>query len=226
MRYFTRNTLDFLEDLKKNNNREWFNDNKSRYEAEVRTPALEFIEAIAPQLPAVSPYFHAIAKKTGGSLMRPYRDTRFSKDKTPYKTNIGIQFRHETGKDVHAPAYYLHIETSNIFVGAGMWHPESTALSKIRDLIVNDENAWLNIRRDKSFNNAYDFAGDCLQRPPRGFDKNHALIEDIKRKDFIGISPMSTEDIIGKNIINKVLKRYESASPLMIFLCRAQEVRF
>ncbi|PIP02194.1 MAG: TIGR02453 family protein, partial [Zetaproteobacteria bacterium CG23_combo_of_CG06-09_8_20_14_all_54_7] len=101
--HFTPATMAYLETLAANNNRDWFQEHKHRYEQDVREPALAFIEAVGARLPAIAPHFTADARKMGGSLMRVYRDSRFSKDKTPYKTNIGIQFRHEAGKDVHAP---------------------------------------------------------------------------------------------------------------------------
>ena len=107
---FPPGTLRFLRELERNNDREWFAVNKPRYEALVREPALDFIATMGPKLLSISDHFVALPKKTGGSLMRVYRDTRFGKDKTPYKTNIGIQFRHEVAKDIHAPGYYLHID--------------------------------------------------------------------------------------------------------------------
>ena len=117
---FSKKTIKFLRELKKNNNREWFEKNKDRYEEEVRSPALGYIEAMGQPLYKISPHFIASAKKSGGSMMRPYRDIRFSSDKTPYKTNVGIQFRHAAGKDVHAPGFYLHIEPGEFFLAAGM----------------------------------------------------------------------------------------------------------
>ncbi|MCH7945702.1 MAG: TIGR02453 family protein, partial [Armatimonadetes bacterium] len=108
--------LKFLSDLKKNNNRQWFQKNKDRYESDVREPLLKFIEAFEPRLHKISPHFIADARKTGGSLFRIYRDTRFSHDKRPYKTHAGVQFRHERAKDVHAPGFYLHIEPKQVFV--------------------------------------------------------------------------------------------------------------
>ncbi|MGI9257968.1 MAG: DUF2461 domain-containing protein, partial [Gammaproteobacteria bacterium] len=125
---FPAQTAKFLTELANNNARDWFNVNKQRYEDHVLEPALTFINAMEPRIEKISPHFLAVAKRTGGSLMRVYRDTRFSKDKTPYKTNIGIQFRHELGKDVHAPGFYLHIQPKNCFLGAGIWRPDSDAL--------------------------------------------------------------------------------------------------
>jgi uncharacterized protein (TIGR02453 family) len=105
---FPKIAIPFLKKIKKNNNREWFNKNKQLYEDSIRSPSLQFIEAMRePLRMELSPHFVAVVKKIGGSLMRVYRDTRFAKDKTPYKTNVGIQFRHELGKDVHAPGLYL-----------------------------------------------------------------------------------------------------------------------
>ena len=129
--YFTSDSINFLKKLAKNNDRDWFQDNKADYEDLIRSPALQFIDDMANQLAMLSPHFLAIPKKVGGSLMRVYRDTRFSKDKSPYKTNIGIQFRHEQGKDVHAPGFYFHVEPGDCFVGVGLWRPESKALNKI-----------------------------------------------------------------------------------------------
>ena len=123
---FGKPALQFLAELEANNNREWFAQNKPRYEELVREPALDFIVAMGSELQKLSPHLEAIPKRVGGSLMRVYRDTRFGKDKTPYKTNIGIQFRHRMGKDVHCPGFYLHISNDEIFLGAGMWRPANT----------------------------------------------------------------------------------------------------
>ncbi len=113
--------ITFLKQLKKNNNREWFQKNKDSYEHDVRGPLLKFIEVFGPRLKKISPHFVADPRKTGGSLFRIYRDTRFSRDKRPYKTHAGVQFRHERASEVHAPGFYLHIEPEQAFVGVGIW---------------------------------------------------------------------------------------------------------
>jgi uncharacterized protein (TIGR02453 family) len=112
-------TLSFLEELGGNNNREWFKANKSRYDEQVLDVALRFIHSMQDPLHEIAPHFIAQATRMGGSLMRVYRDTRFSKDKLPYKTNIGIQFRHEQARNVHSPGYYVHIDTQQVFIGVG-----------------------------------------------------------------------------------------------------------
>lgn len=114
-RYFTSNSLSFLRKLASNNNRDWFKENKTTYEETVRSPALQFITDMADELAMISPHFLAQPRKMRGSLMWVYRDVRFGKDKRPYKTNIGIQFRHEQGKDVHAPGFLCAHRTERLF---------------------------------------------------------------------------------------------------------------
>jgi uncharacterized protein (TIGR02453 family) len=116
----TQSTFKFLDELAANNNRTWFEANKPRYESLVREPALEFISAMGPALEKFAPHSRADPRKVGGSLMRVFRDTRFSRDKTPYKTNIGIQFRHELGKDVHAPGFYVHLAADESLFRGGL----------------------------------------------------------------------------------------------------------
>src|SRR4029078_4024466 len=126
----------FLEDLRANNDRDWFAANKHRYEEHVLEPALDFVAAFAPYLETISPRFLADARPSGGSLFRIYRDTRFSKDKSPYKTNVGIHFRHERAKDAHAPGFYLHLGPDEVFAGGGVWHPDTQAATRVREASV------------------------------------------------------------------------------------------
>ena len=162
--FFTQQTFSFLKELAENNSRDWFSENKGRYEQEVREPALAFIRTMQSELDRYAPHFIAVDKKVGGSLMRIYRDVRFSKNKQPYKTNIGIQFRHELGKDVHAPGFYLHIEAHEVFVGAGIWHPDGDTLKKIRTYIDAHPTRWEDGRDDAGFAKAFSLAGDSLKR--------------------------------------------------------------
>ncbi|MCU7846301.1 MAG: DUF2461 domain-containing protein [Candidatus Thiodiazotropha sp. (ex Monitilora ramsayi)] len=223
---FPPQSLTFLSDLSSNNRRDWFLDNKDRYEDHVRLPALAFIEEMSPKLASISDQFNAIAKKTGGSLMRVYRDTRFSKDKTPYKTNIGIQFRHILGKDVHAPGFYVHIEPGECFIGAGIWHPESKTLAKIRDFITDNPSAWEKALAHKPFHKQFQLVGDSLKRPPKGYSADHPLIEDLKRKDFIALKSFDCNKIESARFTDFVSKSFIDTTPLMRYLCTAVEVNF
>ncbi len=223
---FDPKTLKFLDELKKNNNREWFAEHKPRYEALVLEPALDFIATMGPHLYKISDYFEAIPKRQGGSLMRVYRDTRFSKDKTPYKTNIGIQFRHEVGKDVHAPGFYMHIEPDNCFVGVGLWRPESKALAGIRTRIDMKPEAWKKAIGGRTFKANYELAGESLKRPPKGYSPEHPLLEDLKRKDFIAVTNFSKAEITSPKFVTSVAQRFRQAGPFMQFLCDAVEVPY
>lgn len=223
---FTPATITFLNELSSNNNREWFNANKSRYEEEVLDVALRFIQSMQDPLAEIAPHFVAQATRVSGSLMRVYRDTRFSKDKIPYKTNVGIQFRHERAKDVHAPGYYLHIDPQQVFAGVGMWRPEADALRRIRERIVAKPEEWKRVKSDAKFKRHFYLGGESLSRPPRGFDKDHALISDIKRKSFIAVKDMATDECISSGFQRKVETAFKAAEPFMQFLCKSVGVPF
>ena len=223
---FTPATIGFLHELSSNNNREWFNENKPRYEEQVLDVALRFIQSMQEPLEEIAPYFTAIPKRMGGSLMRVYRDTRFAKDKTPYKTNIGIQFRHEQARDVHAPGYYVHIDTEQVFVGVGMWRPESGSLFRIRQRIVDKQEEWLRATRDKTFTRHFALGGQSLSRAPRGFDKDHPLLTDIKRKDFIAIRSLPLDAATQPRFQQKVETAFRAGDAYMRFLCKAVQVPF
>ena len=224
--FFREETFAFLFELAANNDREWFHANKHRYESLVREPALAFIEAMAPELEVISSHFVASSKKVGGSLMRVYRDTRFSRDKTPYKTNIGIQFRHELGKDVHAPGFYAHISLDRCFLGAGIWHPDSEALGKIRTAINDRPQAWKKACGDTRFKEMFRPAGDSLKRAPMGYATDHPLIDDLKRKDHIAICNLNEADVLSEDFPSLAGERYAAASPHMWFLCKALNLHF
>lgn len=223
---FSNKAIEFLADLRANNEREWFQEHKADYERWVREPALDFITAFSGPLTKFAPCFVAMPKKVGGSLMRPYRDIRFSKDKTPFKTNLGVQFRHELGKDVHAPGYYFHFDPDNVFIGAGIWHPDATALGNIRNAITEKPAVWRRAINNKAFKQHFELSGSSLKRPPRGFANDHPLINDLKRKDFIAISNLSHESITSPTVVADVVAMYKAATPLMKFLCAAIQVPF
>ncbi|HZD04000.1 MAG TPA: TIGR02453 family protein, partial [Longimicrobiales bacterium] len=136
--HFSPALFRFLQDLADHNDRDWFDANRHRYEEDVREPALRFILAFGPRLKEISPHFRADPRKQGGSLFRIHRNLRFQPDAPPYKTHTGIQFRHEAGRDAHAPGFYLHLEPGGCFVGVGTWRPDSTTLKVIREAIVAD----------------------------------------------------------------------------------------
>ena len=218
--------FDFLRQLKANNERAWFEANRARYVADVREPMLDFIAAFAAPLAEISPHFVADPRANGGSLFRIYRDTRFSPDKTPYKTNAGAHFRHVAGKDAHAPGFYLHLEPDSCFAGCGIWHPDSEALASIRNAIADNPGPWQRITRAKTFRDTFTLMGQSLKRPPRGYDAAHPLIEDLKRKDFIAGTTFHEADAVQPDFLQRFAQVARTGTEFVGFLSRAVGVPF
>jgi uncharacterized protein (TIGR02453 family) len=216
----------FMRDLREHNDREWFKANKPRYEEAVQEPALAFIAAFAPRLHAISPHFVADARPVGGSLFRIYRDTRFGKDKTPYKTHTGIHFRHAQAKDVHAPGFYLHLEPGSVFVGMGIWRPDSAALGPIRDAIAEHPEAWTAVLAETTRGDRMQLEGSTLKRAPAGYDPEHPLIADLKRKDFIAIARLNEKTVTSPGFPDELAGLFQASAPLMRFVCEAAGVPF
>lgn len=223
---FSPRLFAFLRDLAANNDRNWFKANKERYEADVRDPALEFISAVGPRLDRISPHFLADARPVGGSLFRIHRDTRFSKDKSPYKTHTGIFFRHAAAKDVHAPGFYLHLEPGQVFAGAGIWRPDGPTARRIREAIDADPAGWRRATRGKRFSATWKLAGDSLKRPPQGYPADHPLVEDLMRKDFIATVGLRQADVTAAGFAESYGRTCADAAPFVRFLCRAVGVPF
>jgi uncharacterized protein (TIGR02453 family) len=220
-RHFNREFFGFLKELKKNNTREWFQANKERYRSEVQEPLLHFISDFADPLHDISSEFLADPRPSGGSMFRIYRDVRFSKNKSPYKTHAAAQFRHRAGRDAHAPGFYLHLEPGNVFVGAGSWHPGREALDSIRTGISEDPDRWRAVLADVRFSKRHTLVGESLKRPPRGFDPEHPLIDELKRKDFISIENFTQTQACSAGFIDTVADSFRTAAPLVRFLTEA-----
>jgi uncharacterized protein (TIGR02453 family) len=225
-RYFTPKLFGFLRDLAENNDREWFKAHQDAYEQYVREPALEFITDFAEPLRKISEHFVADSRTVGGSLFRIQRDTRFSTDKTPYKLNTGMQFRHRAGKDAHAPGFYMHLQPGECFVGVGLWRPESKVAYQIREAIAEDPTRWKRATQGKRFTEVFAIGGDSLKRPPRGYDDSHPLIADLKRKDFIASTSVTQKAITSDHFMEDFTDLCRRSAPFMRFLCDAVGVPF
>lgn len=213
--------FEFFRDLKENNNREWFLANKYRYENYVKDPLLKFTAAFADRLPEISPYYMAIPRINGGSLFRIYRDVRFSKDKTPYKTGAGLHYRHERAPDVHAPGFYLHLEPGEVYMGCGIWKPDTSTLTKIRTKIAEHPDQWLVAVQDPTFVENFSLEGDSLKRPPKGFDPDHPLIEDLKRKDYLGSVVLDEKTVCQPDFLDTFVELCIGAGSFMGFLTQS-----
>jgi uncharacterized protein (TIGR02453 family) len=210
----------FLKQLKRNNDREWFAKNKARYQQVVVEPAMMFIGGFAEGLAELSSHFVAEARTTRGSLFRIYRDTRFSSDKLPFKTHIGIHFSHESGTDAHAPVFYFHIEPGGCFAAAGIWHPDNRALTKIRTAIVADSERWGKAVRK------LELEGGSLVRPPKGFAPDHPFIEDLKRKDFVASVSLTDEQVCSPKLMKDFTAACRTMTPLVEFTTKALGLKF
>ncbi len=222
---FTPDLFAFLGDLSKNNDREWFNANRDRYEDSVKIPAMTFIAAMGPGLKKISPHFQAIPSGRGGSLFRIHRDTRFSRDKSPYKTNTGMHFRHESAGDAHAPGFYVHLSPGEVFFGAGLWKPDGPSTQAVREHIAANEKDWMSVRKSLK-ESGLTLKGESLKRPPRGFDASHPLIEDLKLKDFLASANLSEEVAVSPDFLDRITGLCRDSAPLMAFLCRALDLPF
>jgi uncharacterized protein (TIGR02453 family) len=217
---FRKPFFGFFAELAANNDKAWFEANRARYEADVKTPLIEFVLALAPKLAKIAPNFVADPKK---SLFRIHRDVRFSKDKSPYKTNAGLSFRHERGKDVHTPGYYIHLEPGGVFYGGGVWKPEPDTLTQIRDAIAQKTKAWEKAKADPKLRAVYDGLGDGdpLARPPRGYAPDHPAIEDIKKRTFFVFTEVPVRTAARAAFVDDVATAFGAAKPVMKFLTEA-----
>ena len=222
--HITPATFRFLKELAQNNERDWFNENKQRYIDEVRDPLLAFIAAFEPKLDKISSQFVADARPNGGSLFRIYRDTRFSKNKSPYKTYAGMTFRHHAGRELAAPGFYLHIEPGRVFSATGMWHSPTDALQQIRKSIIEHPDRWKRATRGRG--RTLDQGGDTLKRPPRGFDPEHPLIEDLKRKSYTMSENFTQKQTCAPDFLNRFAQACKKTAPLMEFLSEAVGVEW
>ena len=224
---FPKDFVRFFKELKNNNNREWFAENKLRYKQSIVVPLCDFIVAMGPRLEKISNCYVADGRANGGSMFRIYRDVRFSKDKRPYKEHAACHFRHEAGKDAHAPGFYLHIEPDEVRIGGGIWMPPNTHLDKIRQAIVEKPQQWKKITGSVTFKKYFNSVmGDGLKRPPRGFDKEHPLIEDLKRKSFFAMHKVAVKEIYTPQFIVEVERTFKALSPMLEFLTLALDLPY
>ena len=186
----------------------------------MQQPALEFVRALAPSLAKISPQFVADDRPVGGSLSRIYRDVRFSKDRSPYKTHVVISFR-QLGKDDQTPGYYLYLGPREVFAAAGIWHPDRDTLHGIRTAIVQKSGDWKKATRGKAFAARFRLSGDRLKRAPAGFGPDHPLIEDLKWKDYFALAMFDERTATREDFVPLFARTCSAATPFMRFLCQA-----
>jgi uncharacterized protein (TIGR02453 family) len=219
--YFTPELFQFFRQIKRNNRRAWFLKNRERYEDVVRQPCLRLIVDFSFRLKEISPWIVVDAKPHGGSLQRIYRDVRFSPDKSPYKTWVGMTFPHAAAtEEVHGAGYYLHLSPDGSFLAGGAWRPDRRSLARIRDAIAWKPEEWKKAKRGLRLE------GDTLKRAPRGYAENHPLIEDLKRLDLVASIDFMEAQVCGARWLAEVTAAAKKLAPLIGFLARAQGLQF
>lgn len=221
---FSADTFRFLDDLREHNDRAWFETQRERYEAAVREPAFQLIRELRAEIAPIAPSFEADDRKVGGSLMRIHRDTRFAKDKSPYKTNIGIQLRYGGGRDVHAPGIYIHFAVDESFVGLGLWQPEAPILEQIRQKIVAEGERLSAALSARTFTRTWSVdthTDGALKRPPKGYPADHPLIELLKRRSHLATTPLTRKDAVAADLAPRIGAKLVDGVPYLQFLCEA-----
>lgn len=216
-----KSTLKFLSDLKKNNNREWFADHKNEYDA-AKENVVSLVEEVLKHLSKTIPAFKEV--NASKSIMRIYRDVRFSKNKDPYKLNFGIPLSTKA-KGVDAPGFYLHIQPGECFVGGGYWMPQADALKMIRQEIDYNAAEFKKIINSKSFKKYFDGLSeeDKLKTAPKDYPKDHPEIEFLKLKSFTVYHSISDAEIQDKAVAKKIADVIIAMQPFVSFLESAIE---
>jgi len=209
-------TLKFIKELKTNNNKPWFDANRKKYE-EAKTDFISFVDNL---LAAIAKFDPAISSlKAKGCIFRINRDVRFSKDKSPYKTNMGA-YMNPGGKKVNTPGYYFHCEPGQAFAAGGLYGPEPAVLAKVRQEIDYSFDDWKKIVNDKGFKKYFPKVDgiETLSRPPKGYTDDNPAIEFLKMKSFIVSRPLTDVQLTDKSLIKEVAKTFEAMKPMIDFL--------
>ncbi|TGL49745.1 DUF2461 domain-containing protein [Leptospira kemamanensis] len=211
--------FDFLSELKWNNNRVWFSENKQRFDG-LQKELVLYTANLLSEIELFDESVRGIDPKS--CIFRIYKDVRFSKDKSPYKTHFGI-FMRAGGKKINGTGYYLHIEPDVSFLGGGCYQPDSKSLYRIRAKIVKDSKTFLKLIQEKNFKKEFGetFYGETVKTAPRGFAKDHPLIEFLKYKGYAVTKKLNNADVTSKDSTKKIISSYRLLYPLHQFLDKA-----
>ncbi len=215
-----KQTLKFLSELKEHNVKEWFDANRKRYDA-AKDNVNSVFEEMIKEMGKFDNDIAVLPLKD--CTYRINRDVRFSKDKTPYKTNIAAYFA-RGGKKTDHSGYYLHIEPGGAFIGAGCWWPHAKLLSAIRQEIDYNFEEWQKILSEKQFKKVFAdgiLKTDTLQRAPKGYEENNPAIEFIKLKSFNVIQKFTDEEMMQKDFVKLTAAKFKTVKPMIDFLNNA-----
>lgn len=213
---FTDGTLAFLHALAENNDREWFRARKADYERHVRQPMIDVIEQLAADLPRFAPDLVAAPKV---SMYRVYRDTRFSRDKSPLKTHIAAIFPHRTLSKHGGAGLYFHVAPDTVFIGGGAYAPDPRQLYRMRQHIADNLPRLLAIVDDPAFRRSFGgVRGERLKRVPAGFAREHPAAEYLKLKQYLAGCERPASFATGPRVYSALLRLFERLAPLIAFL--------
>lgn len=212
-------TLGFLKSLKRHNQKTWFDAHKSGYQA-AKADFESFIQNLLTQLGTLDPDLKALEVKD--CVFRIHRDVRFSRDKSPYKTNMGA-FMHKGGKKSPYAGYYFHLAPGESFVGGGLYMPEAPVLKGVRQEIDYCHGEFKKILHAGPFQKQYPGLDDSsmLVNVPRGYEKDHPAADYLRLKSFVAMHPLSDSVITDKKLLKEVLDAFRALQPLVKFLNRA-----
>ncbi len=217
---FPKKTLIFFEDLKENNTKEWFTDHKDDYISYVQEPALAFVEDMGERLQTLAPVNADKRTNGSGTLMRPYRDTRFSKDKTPYKTSVAGMFWEGIGKKTQSPAFGFHLDTSGLHLMTGMFAFSKYQLELYRKA-VDQKSSGEKLQEiiDDLIANKYNLVGEHYKKIPKGFDLNHPREALLKHSTlYVHPKPIAKSKLSSAKLLDEVYQQFETAAPLHYWL--------
>ncbi len=215
---FPEEMVKFFRSLKRNNRREWFQPRKHLFEQHVKTPMLELAGAINAELAKFAPEYVTEPKN---AVFRIYRDTRFSADKTPYKTHIAASFSRRGGERLGAGGFYFSVSNEVIEVAAGIWHPEREVMLLVRNHIAETHQELSRILADKKARKlAGTLQGDALTRSPKGFDPEHPAAGFIKMKDWILDVTLDPSLATTPKLHSEIVARFRAMAPLIQYLNR------
>lgn len=213
---FTAKTLSFLRALKRNNDRAWFHAHREDYETHVRAPMLAVVEALAKDFAAFAPEMLADPKV---SLFRPWRDTRFSEDKTPLKTNVAASFPNRVLGRMRGAGLYFEVEPRWVWIGGGIYAPDTSQLQALREHIAAEHRELDAILAAPSFKrHAGTLKGDRLTRVPRGFDKDHPAANYLMQKQFLGFREEPGAFAVRPDFYKELRATFKALVPLCRFL--------
>lgn len=213
-------TIEFLKELKSNNSKSWFDQNRKRYD-KMKSDYISLAGRILEQMKDIDPSLDMVTAKD--CIFRINRDVRFSADKSPYKTNLGIAL-HPGGKKFNLAAYYLHIEPGQSFIGGGLWMPEAPLLSKVRKEIHYFYHDLVDILNNplykKTFGSLDVEDGQKLTRPPKGYEAEDPAIEFLKLKSFTASTPLPDEMLTSDKLVGHIINTFTILKPLIGFINR------